>query len=114
MIPTPLHQYPQLVCELWVGWSRGALTGHYGQCRCCWWVIAEGDRDGEYLRRYGVAVSKSSAGVTHSHHTSIMTIPKEKTSASLLYVPSSVKISGAVHRAVWPWSSEVVRIESRF
>jgi hypothetical protein len=40
--------------------------------------------------------------VNHSYRTSIITIAKEKTSASLLYVPSSVNISGAVHLAVLP------------
>jgi len=43
-----------------------------------------------------------------------MTMAKEKISASLLYVPCSFRISGAVHRAVWPLSSDGLRMESRF
>jgi len=43
-----------------------------------------------------------------------MTIAKEKISASLLYAPSSVRISGAVHLAVCPSLSDTLRIESRF
>jgi len=45
-------------------------------------------------------VSKQLGHGVYLRRTSIMTITKEKTSASLLYVPCSFKISGAVHRAV--------------
>ena len=46
--------------------------------------------------------------------TSIVTIANEKTSPSLPYVPRPSKISGAIHRALYPSSSEVPRVESRF
>ena len=49
---------------------------------------------------YEAVVNQCSARTIYSQRTSIMTIAKEKTSASLLYVPSSLRISGAVHRAV--------------
>lgn len=42
----------------------------------------------------------------HPRRTSIMTIPKEKMSARLLYAPQLLfRISGAVHRVAGPRSS---------
>jgi len=45
-------------------------------------------------------VSKQPSHGAYLRRTSTMTIAKEKTPASLLYVPCSFKISGAVHRVV--------------
>ena len=50
----------------------------------------------------------------YPQNTSIMTIAKEKTSAALLYVPSSFMISGAVHRAVYSRVSEALHVEFKF
>jgi hypothetical protein len=47
-------------------------------------------------------MSQTLTEIIHPRCTSIITIAKEKTSASLLYVPTSFRISGAVHRAAWP------------
>ena len=60
----------------------------------------ERNRACKYLWLYEMAVSQSSTRVTHFWRTSIITIAKAKMSASLLYVPTSLRISGAVHRAV--------------
>ena len=73
----------------------------------------ERDRAGEYLC-YEITVNQRLVRIFRSQRTSIITIAKEKISASLLYVPCSFRISGAVHRAVWPLSSDPVRMESKF
>jgi len=64
-----------------------------------------------------VKVSDSSPDVSPGgllQRTSIVTIANEKMSPSLLYVPRPFKISGAIHRALCPSSSKVLRVESRF
>jgi len=52
--------------------------------------------------------------ILNLQRTSITTIANEKTSASLLNVPRLSKISGAIHRALCPYSSGASRIEPRF
>jgi len=60
----------------------------------------EWDLAGESLCWGEEEVSKKLSHSVYMRRTSAMTVAKEKTSASLLYVPCSFKISGAVHRVV--------------
>ena len=60
----------------------------------------EWDLASESLCRDGEEVGKQPGHDVYLRRTSTVTIAKEKTSASLLYVPCSFKISGAVHRVV--------------
>jgi len=100
VIPATLHQSPQLLREGWVCRSWGALALRYGEHGHGGRAIIERNSASEYLCGRETTVNWSSLyTVDNPGRTSIMTIAKEKMSASLLHVPS-FKTSGAVHRAL--------------
>ena len=83
-----------------MGRSGRARAFHDGKHSRSGQTIAERNRARKHLWLYEMAVSQGLTQATHLWRTSIITIAKAKISASLLYVPSSLRISGAVHRAV--------------
>ena len=96
-----------------MGRSRWAHAIHYSQHGRGRHMITERVCASECLWWYEVTLNQRPTRITHPRHTSIMTIAKEKISASLLYVPCSFRISGAVHRAVCPLSSDPLRMDSK-
>ena len=99
LLPTALCQHPQFISEGSMNGARRALPVNYrhnngDNCTVFKWSCA-----GEYLDKRGKATNKILQAIANARRTSIMTIAKENTSAALLCVPFSFKISGAVHLA---------------
>ena len=99
LVPAAFRQCPQLSCEGWMCRPRWTCAQCYVQCGHVGCLTVERYCTGEHLDLHEKMVSQVILTADNLQHTSIMTIAKEKVSASLLYIPL-VRTSGAAHRGV--------------